>query len=129
MAPAAAKKLAHSAAVTSSSKEPIGVATFALDSGKTMVDSLADVAASLAAADDSSGNFAFFKVIGTGDYHLFISDGVSGVSVNDVIVSLVGVKAFNVSDLAEGNLTIVSWTGKAALKPTALRWGLSLFEM
>lgn len=75
MAPAAAKKLAHSAGVTSSSKEPIGVATFALDSGKMMVDSLADVAASLAAADDNSGNFAFFKVSGKGDYHLFILDG------------------------------------------------------
>lgn len=91
-----------------------GVATFASGSGATLADALADVARSLSvdglngAAKDVAGEFAFFKVNGTGNHHLFISDGAAGVTANDVVVQLVGVTGIGGIDLTGGNLTITS---------------------
>ncbi|MEY5099222.1 MAG: hypothetical protein RJA36_1941 [Pseudomonadota bacterium] len=106
------------AAAATSSRASInattGVAAFAAGSGATLDDALADVAKSLSldgvkgAAKDVAGEFAFFKVNGAGDYYLFISDGVAGVSAKDMVVQLMGVNVINTIDLAGGNLTISS---------------------
>lgn len=102
------------AADRASIKAITGVATFASGSGTTMADALADVAKSLSvdglngAVKDVAGELAFFKVNKTGDYYLFISDGVAGVGANDVVVQLVGVTSISGIDLTGGNLTITS---------------------
>ena len=84
----------------------MGVATFASGSGKTLSDALNDVMARFTAATNSAGEFAFFKVNGTGDFHLFVSDGAAGVTANDVVVQLVGVTTITSINLTGGNLTI-----------------------
>ena len=83
-----------------------GIATFASGSGTTLSDALSDIAARFKAATDSAGEFAFFKVNKTGDFHLFISDGVAGVTANDVVVQLVGITSISGISLSGGNLTI-----------------------
>ena len=91
-----------------------GIATFAAGSGTTLADALADVANSLkldganGAARDLAGEFALFQVNRTGNYHLFISDGVAGVTANDVVLQLVGVTSIGGIDLTGGNLTLTS---------------------
>lgn len=85
-----------------------GIASFAAGSGASMSDALADIAARFTAATNTAGEFAFFKVNGTGNYHLFVSDGAAGVTTNDVVVQLVGVTSINAIDLTGGNLTITS---------------------
>ncbi|NBP40944.1 MAG: hypothetical protein EBV34_21445, partial [Betaproteobacteria bacterium] len=62
------------------------VASFALGSGTTLGDALADVAARIGA--NAAGQFALFQVNQTGGYYLFISDSVLGVGANDVVVSM-----------------------------------------
>jgi hypothetical protein len=84
-----------------------GVATFASGSGMTMADALADVAARMTAASDAAGEMAFFQVSKKGHMMLFISDGVAGVTPNDVVVQLMGISAINQIDLTGGNLTIL----------------------
>jgi hypothetical protein len=85
-----------------------GIATFASGSGTTLADALNDIAARFTAATDTAGEFAFFKVPGTGDYYLFISDGTAGAGVNDDVIQLVGVTSITAIDLTSGNLTIIS---------------------
>ncbi len=81
-----------------------GVATFAASSGTTLTDALADVASGMAAA----GELALFRVSNTGNYYLFISDGVAGVAANDVVIQLVGVTSISSIDVTSGNLTITA---------------------
>jgi hypothetical protein len=85
-----------------------GIATFASRSGTTLADALNDIAARFTAATNTAGEFAFFKVNGTGDYYLFISDGTAGAGVNDDVIQLVGVTSITAIDLTSGNLTIIS---------------------
>ena len=73
-----------------------------------MQDALGDIATRFTAATNSAGEFAFFRVNGAGNHHLFISDGVAGVTANDVVVQLVGVTAIGGIDISGGNLTIIS---------------------
>ena len=72
-----------------------------------MADALADIASSFTASTDTAGEFAFFKVNNTGNYNLFISDGVAGVTANDVVVQFTGVTAINTIDLTGGKLTVI----------------------
>ena len=83
-----------------------GIATFANGSGTTLADALNDIAARFTAATDTAGEFAFFKVNGSGDYYQFISDGTVGAGVNDDLIQLVGVTSIGTIDLTGGNLTI-----------------------
>ena len=85
-----------------------GVATFAVSSGTTLSDALADIAAQFTAATNSPGEFAFFKVNNTGNFHMFISDGTAGVTANDVVIQFAGVTSINTIDLTAGNLTIIA---------------------
>jgi hypothetical protein len=85
-----------------------GVATFASGSGTTMTDALADLAARMTAASDAAGEMAFFQVNKKGHMMLFISDGVAGVTANDVVVQLMGISSIHQIDLTGGNLTIMS---------------------
>ena len=83
-----------------------GVATFASGSGATLADALADIAARFTAAGDAAGEFALFRVKAAGDYYLFVSDGVKGVTSNDLVVQLVGVTSIGSIDLTGGDLTL-----------------------
>ncbi|QKM61977.1 hypothetical protein DCO16_02105 [Polynucleobacter antarcticus] len=87
-----------------------GVATFASLSGATLADALSDITTRFTAATDTAGEFAFFKVNSTGNYFLFISDGVAGVGGNDVLIKLTGVTAITTIALNSGNLTITRGT-------------------
>ena len=96
------------ASVKEASISSNGIATFASGSGTTLADALADITTRFTASTDSVGEFAFFKIAGSGDYNLFISDGVKGVGANDVVIQLVGVSSISGIDLTGGNLTITS---------------------
>lgn len=85
-----------------------GIASFHAGSGNTLADAVKDVATSLTASEDAAGEFAFFKVNTAGDYFLFISDGVKGVSSRDVVIRLTGVESVGSIDLTGGNLTITT---------------------
>ncbi len=85
-----------------------GVASFFPASGSSIADALADISASFTSAGAAAGNFALFQVKAVGNYYLFISDGVAGVSTGDVVVRLVGVTSIGGIDLTDGNLTIVA---------------------
>ena len=61
----------------------------------------------MTAATDAAGEMAFFQVSKKGHMMLFISDGVAGVTANDVVVQLMGISAINQIDLTGGNLTIL----------------------
>lgn len=87
----------EAATSTQASIDSNGVATFAAGSGIKMADALGDIAARFAAAGDAQGDFALFQLNNKGDYYLFISDGVFGVTANDVVVQLVGVTGFGES--------------------------------
>jgi hypothetical protein len=89
-------------ATKASVNQTTGVATFASGSGTTLADGLADCAAATTAA----GQFALFRVGGAGNYYMFISDGTTGVTANDVVVQLIGVTSVASIDLTGGNLTI-----------------------
>ncbi len=84
------------------------VATFAAGSGTSLSDALSDISSRFDASTDLAGEFAFFKVNNQGNYFMFISDGMSGVSAKDVVVELVGVKTINGVSLIGGDLTITS---------------------
>ena len=84
-----------------------GIASFSAASGTTLFDALGDIAGRFTAAADSQGEFAFFKVNGAGDYHLFVSDGMAGVGRGDVVVQLLGVSSIAGIDLTGGNLTLI----------------------
>ena len=78
-----------------------GVATFATGSGKTLTDALHDIASRFTTQTDQAGEFAFFKVANAGNYYLFVSDGQSGVTGNDLVVQLVGITSINTINIAE----------------------------
>lgn len=84
-----------------------GVASFAARSGTTMTGALNDIASSFTKTTDTAGEFAFFKIKNSGNYFLFISDGIQGVSTNDVVVQLTGISNISSIDLTDGNLTII----------------------
>jgi Ca2+-binding RTX toxin-like protein len=83
-----------------------GVATFAAGSGLSLSDCLADICTRMTSARDSAGEFALFRIGDQGNYYLFISDGVAGLTANDVLVELVGVTSVSSINLSSGNLTI-----------------------
>jgi len=85
-----------------------GVASFASGSGKSLSDALSDIASRFTAATDAAGKFALFRVNGTGDFYLFISDGSASVTANDVVVQLTGISSVAGINLTGGNLTITS---------------------
>jgi Ca2+-binding RTX toxin-like protein len=85
-----------------------GVATFAAGSGTTLGDALTDIATRFTTATDAQGEFALFNVNNTGNYYMFISDGVAGVSSNDVVAQLTGITSVAGVDLTAGNLTITA---------------------
>jgi Ca2+-binding RTX toxin-like protein len=101
-----------SALVATSSEAKIdqktAIATFASGSGTSLTDALSDISARLTASTDTAGEFALFKVSNKGNYFLFISDGVSGVGANDVVVELTGVTTIKGLTLTSGDLTITS---------------------
>jgi Ca2+-binding RTX toxin-like protein len=82
------------------------IATFASGSGTTLADALSDIGSRFSSATDTAGEFAFFKVNSKGNYFMFISDGVSGIGSNDVVIELVGVTAVKSVNLTNGDLTI-----------------------
>jgi Ca2+-binding RTX toxin-like protein len=79
-----------------------GMAIFALGSGKTFNDALHDIATGFSSQNDQAGQFAFFKVSNAGSYYLFVSDGETGVTSNDLVVQLVGVTSINTIDTMDG---------------------------
>jgi serralysin len=85
-----------------------GVASFAAGSGTTMADALADIATSMTTGVNAVGEFALFRINNAGTFYQFISDGVAGVGVNDVLVQLSGVTTVATIDLAGGDLTILT---------------------
>ena len=88
--------------------QSIGIASFASGSGTTLADALNDIASNFTKATDTAGEFAFFKINNSGNYFLFISDGVKGVGSNDVLVELTGISDLSSIDLTSGNLSIIS---------------------
>jgi Ca2+-binding RTX toxin-like protein len=85
-----------------------GVASFAAGQGTTLNDALSDIATRMTAATNSAGEFAFFRVNGTGNEMLFISDGIAGVSTNDVVVQLNNITSVNSISLSGGDITILT---------------------
>jgi Ca2+-binding RTX toxin-like protein len=83
-----------------------GIATFAAGSGTTLNDALSDIATNFAEATDSAGEFAFLRVNGSGSYLLFISDGATGFSANDVVIALIGITTLSAISLVAGDLSI-----------------------
>jgi hypothetical protein len=84
-----------------------GVATFAAGSGTTLADALSDIATRINAAGTTAGEMALFRVNNTGDFNLFVSDAVNGVSAGDVLISLLGVTTIGGISLTNGNLNVV----------------------
>ena len=99
---------AAATATSASISQTTGIATFAAGSGTTLADALHDIATRWTAATDSLGEFALFKVNGTGAYHIFVSDGVAGVTANDVLVQLTNVTTIGSINLGGGDLTILT---------------------
>jgi Ca2+-binding RTX toxin-like protein len=102
-----------SAAATGSQasiNQTTGVASFASGSGATLADCLSDIASRFTAANNASGEFALFQIVGAFDrsFYMFISDGVAGVGPNDVVAQLSGVTSVAGINLASGNLTITA---------------------
>ncbi len=85
-----------------------GIASFAAGSGTTLADALNDIATRFTSSIDGAGEFALFRVNGTGAFHVFVSDGVAGVGANDVVVQLASITAVGTINLTGGDLTILS---------------------
>jgi hypothetical protein len=99
---------ANAATTTQASiNQTTGVATFAAGSGTTLSDALADIATRFTAATDAAGEFAFFKVNNTGNFHMFISDGVAGVTANDVVFEMLNLTSITNINISSGNMTIL----------------------
>jgi hypothetical protein len=88
-------------------REVDGVATFAAGSGTTLSDALADIAARFTAANDAAGESAFFKLNNTGNFHMFISDGIAGVTANDVVIEMFNLTSITSINITSGNMTIL----------------------
>ena len=84
------------------------IATFASLSGTTLSDALADIAARFTAATDTAGEFAFFKINNTGNYYMYISDGIAGVGINDTVLQLIGITSISSLAYTSGNLVITA---------------------
>jgi Ca2+-binding RTX toxin-like protein len=99
---------ADAAATTQASiNQTTGVATFAAGSGTTLSDALADIAARFTAANDAAGESAFFKLNNTGNFHMFISDGIAGVTANDVVIEMFNLTSITSINITSGNMTIL----------------------
>jgi S-layer protein len=85
-----------------------GLATFAAASGTTMADALGDISARFTAAVNSAGEFAFFRIGNAGNEYLYVSDGVAGVTANDVVMQLTGITSIGSINLTAGDLTILT---------------------
>lgn len=82
------------------------VATFTAGSGLSLDDALIDIASGFTAAKNSKGEFALFQLNNSGNYYLYISDGVAGITANDVVIQLQGVTSISSIDLTNGNLIL-----------------------
>lgn len=107
----AALTIGGNSAVATASEASInssnGIASFAAASGTTLTDALNDIASRFSKATDTVGEFAFFKINNSGDYFVFISDGVKGAGTNDVVVQLMGISDIGSIDLSGGNLSLL----------------------
>ncbi len=99
---------AAASATQASISATTGVATFLAGSGTTLADALLDIATRMTTAGNLAGEFAFFKVNNTGNFHLFISAGVAGVGANDVLVQMTGITTIGTINLTAGDLTILT---------------------
>jgi Ca2+-binding RTX toxin-like protein len=109
---AALLKIGGSTAAATSTQAAIsaatGVASFAAGSGTTLSDAILDIATRMTTATDAAGEFAFFRINGSGNEMLFVSDGVAGVSTNDVVVQLNNITTINSISLSGGDITILT---------------------
>jgi Ca2+-binding RTX toxin-like protein len=85
-----------------------GVATFANGSASNLAGAIANIVASLTASGDQPGAFALFKVRNAGSFYLYVSDGLTGHSANDLLVQLSGISTVTSINLESGDLTIVA---------------------
>ena len=85
-----------------------GIATFAAASGLTLQDATRDIAASFTSSTDTAGEFAFFKVGGSGSYYLFVSDGLAGVGANDLVVQFQNIATISSISLTNGDIQILT---------------------
>jgi myo-inositol-hexaphosphate 3-phosphohydrolase len=99
---------ATATANVASINQQTGLTTFAKNSGTTLADALADITASFTAATDSEGDIALFRVKNTGNFYLLVSDGVAGVTSDDVVIQLAGVSSFKTIDLTGGDFRIIT---------------------
>jgi Ca2+-binding RTX toxin-like protein len=99
---------AAASATQASINAATGVATFAAGSGTTQFDAILDIATRMTASVDKAGEFAFFRINGAGSEMLFISDGIAGVTANDVVVNLNGITSVNSISLSGGDITILT---------------------
>ncbi len=93
---------------SASINQQTGLASFVSGSGKTLADALADISTSFTSSGNANGQFALFNINNTGNYYMFISDGVAGVGKADVLIQLVGITSVEAIDLTGGNLTILA---------------------
>jgi Ca2+-binding RTX toxin-like protein len=109
---AAALAIGGSAAAASQTQASInastGVASFFASSGQALADCISDIVVRMTAATDKLGEFAFFRVNGTGDEMLFISDGVAGATADDVVIQLNGINSINSISLSGGDIMILT---------------------
>lgn len=86
-----------------------GIATIrAGDLKNSLQTSLAALADHFTSAVDEVGQFAFFKAAGANNYTLFISDGETGVTSNDLVINLLGIKSISSIDVYETSLGILT---------------------
>ena len=100
--------VAVATAIRVSINQTTGVASFAAGSCTTLADALADIAARLTLSTDTFGEFTLFQVAGTGDFYIFVSDGIAGIGPNDVLTQLTNISSIGSINLTGGDLTILS---------------------
>jgi hypothetical protein len=69
--------------------------------------SKAAIATRINAGGTVAGEMALFRVNNTGNFNLFVSDAVNGVSADDVLISLGGVTTIGGINLNNGNLYVL----------------------
>jgi hypothetical protein len=104
VASSAATPTANQAAINATT----GVASFASGSGKTLADAMSDIMVSFGTGGEVAGEFALFRVNKAGNYYMLVSDGVAGLSANDVLIELRGVTSIGSIQLTDGDLMILS---------------------
>ncbi len=104
-------RIGGNAAAASASQASInaatGIATFAQGSGGRLPDALSDIARRFTAAADAFGEFALFQVGNSGPFHLFISDGVAGVTADDVLIQLSNITSLSSVSISGDGLTLI----------------------